>query len=102
MNKLLIFLFTNRLFHVFAQRKTMTPSLRSIEQLFNFLELHNWDFEKFDVVTSRRPDLSSDAELPQKGQVSIYIGSDKKSSETVKRNHFFYAPLSPRRFAICP
>ena len=58
-------LFTTLLFHVFAQHENVTPSLRSVEQLFNFLQRHNWGFEKCDIAMSRRPS-PSDVELPQK------------------------------------
>ena len=54
--------------------------MRPVEQLFNFLKHCNWSFEMFNIALSRRPGLS-DVELPQKDQLSIYIGSDKKSSE---------------------
>ena len=64
------------------------PSLRPVGQLFNFLQLHNWVFVVVELVLARRRSLS-DVELPQKSQVSIYIGSDKMSSKIT-----FFAVLS--------
>ena len=87
-------LFTNPLLHVFAQRENRTLSLRSVEQLFNFPQRHNWGFENCDIAMSRRPS-PSDVELPQKGEVSIYIASDKKS-----RKILVLPLLSHRHFVI--